>query len=351
MRAHRMAFRRFFMAEMLQSDAENACWIGLNSGQKFRYSVKNDGIKPVATNPATVIGPRFSAVAKKYDRGFAATIAQSRTHPAESKKSLTGNWTNPLTELGLSLAETKSSVRTSSSRYRSSPRGPLRLLGRGVDGDLGAAARRGASLGPADGPHLPAHSSSAEELIAAIGLEPRNVHSGRHLKPLQALARSGIASPQIALVTFPGGVPELAVDPGDPGHEAVGLDSAKNRRRLRIDLMDLPVLILSHPERPFGPGEPRVITALGRGNGGEDKPGLRIDLLDATLSDLKQVLDVESCSCMRGHIDRAQHLAARRIEGIQRVFGRKPDLLTVKRDPIHAVDSRKGSILTDDFSR
>ena len=44
--------------------------------------------------------------------------------------------------------------------------------------------------GPADSPHLPAPSSSAEELIAAIGLEPRNVHSGRHLD-----------SPHIALVT------------------------------------------------------------------------------------------------------------------------------------------------------
>src|SRR5260370_28295929 len=121
------------------------------------------------------------------------------------------------------------------------PRGPLRLLPRGVDGDLGAAARRGASLGPADGPHLPAPSSSAEELIAAIGLEPRNFHSGRHLEPLQDLSRSTIDSPQIALVTFPGAVPELSVDPGDPGDEAVGLDRAKNRPCLRIDLIDLPV--------------------------------------------------------------------------------------------------------------
>src|SRR5216684_3178994 len=91
-----------------------------------------------------------------------------------------------------------------------------RLLARGVDGDLGAAARRGTSLGPADGPHLPASSSSAEELIAAIGFEPRNAHSGRHLEPLQDFSRSRIDSPQIALVTLPGAVPELSVDPGDP---------------------------------------------------------------------------------------------------------------------------------------
>src|SRR6266436_2478675 len=121
--------------------------------------------------------------------------------------------------------------------------------------------RRGDSLGPADGSHLPAASSSAEELIAAIGLEPRHVHSGRHLEPLQDLSRSRIDSPQIALVTFPGSVPELSVDPGDPGDEAVGLDRAKNRPCLGIDLMDLPVPILPHPERPFGPREPRVTAA------------------------------------------------------------------------------------------
>src|ERR1700738_2538273 len=96
-------------------------------------------------------------------------------------------------------------------------------------GDPGSAARRGASLRPADGPHLPALSSSAEELISAIGLEPRNAHAGRHLERLQDLSRSRIDSPQIALVAFPGGVPVLSVDPGDPGDEAVGLDRAKNR--------------------------------------------------------------------------------------------------------------------------
>src|SRR5437867_2402482 len=103
------------------------------------------------------------------------------------------------------------------------PRGPLRLLVRGVDGDLGPPAR-GPSLGPADGPHLPARSSSAEELIAAIGLEPRNAHSGRHLEPLQALSRSRIDSPHIALVPFPGAVLVLAVAPADHAVEALGLE-------------------------------------------------------------------------------------------------------------------------------
>src|SRR5918992_2729239 len=165
-------------------------------------------------------------------------------------------------------------------------------------------ARRGASLGPADGSHLPAASSSAEEQIAAIGLEPRHAHSGRHLEPLQDLSRSRIDPPHIALVTFPGAVPELAVDPGDPGDEAVGLDGAKNRPCLGIDLMDLPVL--PHPECPFGPREPRDTAAAGRRDRGEHTAGLWIDLLDAIPGELKQVLAVEGRSGMRGDSDRAQ---------------------------------------------
>jgi hypothetical protein len=105
-------------------------------------------------------------------------------------------------------------------------RGPLRspaLLGaaRGVDGNLGSAAGRGASPGSADASHLAAASASAEEEIAAIGLEPRHVDSRRHLEPLQDLSRSRIDASDIALVTFPGAVPELSGNPGDPGDEAV----------------------------------------------------------------------------------------------------------------------------------
>src|SRR4029077_15999646 len=113
--------------------------------------------------------------------------------------------------------------------------------------------------------------------IAAIGFEPRNADSGRHVEPLQDLSRARIEPPQIALVAFPGAVPELSVDPGDPGDEAVGLDRAKNRPCLGIDLMDLPIPILPHPERSFGPREPRVTAAAGRRDRGEPSAGLRID--------------------------------------------------------------------------
>jgi hypothetical protein len=169
------------------------------------------------------------------------------------------------------------------------PRRPARaarLLARRVDGDRGATARSGASLGPAHGSHLPASSSSAEKLIAAIGLEPRYAHSGRHLEPLQDLSCSRIDAPQITFVTFPGTVPELSVDPGNSSDEAVGLDRTKNRPRVGIDLMDLSISILPDPERPFGPREPRV-AAAGRRDRSEHTAGLRVDLLDATLGELK----------------------------------------------------------------
>jgi hypothetical protein len=144
-------------------------------------------------------------------------------------------------------------------------------------------------------------------------------------------------------------VPELSVDPGDAGDEALGLDRAKNRSGLRIDLIDLPVSILPHPERALRPREPRVTTAAGRRDRGEHTAGLRIDLLDAILGELKEVLAVEGRSRVPGDIDRAQRLPVLGIEGNQRVSGGKPDMSTVIRHSMYLVDTRKGSILTDDL--
>jgi hypothetical protein len=62
------------------------------------------------------------------------------------------------------------------------------------------------------------------------------------------------------------------------------------------------------------------------------------------------MLAVEGRSGMPGDIDRAHHRPVRGIKGVQPVSGRKPDVLTVERKPMHVVDTRKGSILTDDFS-
>src|SRR4051794_41029062 len=64
----------------------------------------------------------------------------------------------------------------------------------------GAGLRRGwsiylagiASLRPPHGPHLARLSSAAEEPVAAVGLEPRDVHAGGHLELLEHFARSRI---------------------------------------------------------------------------------------------------------------------------------------------------------------
>src|SRR5262245_5114549 len=178
---------------------------------------------------------------------------------------------------------------------------------------------RGASPGSADCSHLPAASPSAVEAIATIGLEPRYPHSRRHLEPLQDLSRSRVDSPHITLVAFPSAVPELAVDPGDAGNDAVGFDGAKNSSRFRIDLMDPAASVLPHPERPFGPRESRVAAAARCRDRREHATCLWINLLDAILCDLEQVLAVEGGSRMRGDVDRAHHLSSLRIEGIELV--------------------------------
>src|SRR5687768_12438463 len=113
--------------------------------------------------------------------------------------------------------------------------------------------------------------------------------------------------------------------------------------------MDLAIPILADPKRSFGPCEAGIAAAARRRDRGEDTAGLRIDLLDAILGDLKQVLTVERRSRVRGDIDRAHRLAAGRIEGVQFVSGRKPDVLTVEADATHRLDAGKGSVLAKDF--
>jgi hypothetical protein len=68
--------------------------------------------------------------------------------------------------------------------------------------------------------------------------------------------------------------------------------------------------MLPHPEGLFGPREPRVTAAAGRRDRREHSADLLIDFLDAIHGDLKRVLTVEGRSCVRGDINRAQHLAA-----------------------------------------
>src|SRR5262245_44981795 len=204
-------------------------------------------------------------------------------------------------------------------------------------------------FGSAHRPQLATISAAAEEPIGSIGLEPRNGESGRHRDRLEHLSCLRIDSPEITLLAFPCAVPELAVDPGHSSDMAVALDRAQDFSGLRIDLMDLPLPVLPDPERSFGPGQSRVSATTRRRNRGEDTAGFWIDLVDLLFGDLVQVFAVEGCPCVCGDIDRAQCLAARGIEGPQRIAGSKPDLLAVKRNPAHIVDALEGSILTNDL--
>jgi hypothetical protein len=67
------------------------------------------------------------------------------------------------------------------------------------------------------------------------------------------------------------------------------------------------------------------------------------------IGDLVQVLAVEGRACVCGDIERAQRLAALRIEHVQLVSAGKPDVLTIIGDATHAIDTRKWAIFIDDF--
>src|SRR4029077_14682611 len=167
----------------------------------------------------------------------------------------------------------------------------------------------------------------------------------------QYVSRSRIDPSQLALVAFPGAVPELSIDPGDSGDEAVGLDRAKNRPGLGIPLMDLSVAVLSDPQRPLGPREPRIAAAAGRGNRGEHASGLRIDLLDAIFDELIQVRAVERRSRVPRDIEGAHRRPARGIERLDRMSGCEPDVSAVVRHSMHVVHTREGPVLADDLGR
>lgn len=113
--------------------------------------------------------------------------------------------------------------------------------------------------------------------------------------------------------------------------------------------MDLPLPILPDPERPVGPGKTGVSTSARRRDGAEDATGLRIDLLDAILRNLKQVPPIESGARVRGDIERAQRLPVCRIEGTQFISKSEPDVLAVVADSMDVVGPRERSKLIYDL--
>src|ERR1700722_4665578 len=106
---------------------------------------------------------------------------------------------------------------------------------------------------------------------------------------------------------------------------------------------------MSDPECALGPCEPRVTAATGRRDAVQHPTGFGIDLLDAGLGKLKQVLPVESRPGMRSDIDRVRQRPAAGVEGVQLPAGGKPDIAAVVGNAIDALDTRKGPVLTDDL--
>ena len=51
-------------------------------------------------------------------------------------------------------------------------------------------------------------------------------------------------------------MPEVPVDPGDSGNEAIALNGAQNRAAVGINLVNLFIAILAHPKGPSAQASP-----------------------------------------------------------------------------------------------
>src|SRR5215813_11525572 len=94
-----------------------------------------------------------------------------------------------------------------------------------------------------------ARSAAGVEEVALVRLEAGDLGPLRHRQLGEHGAGLGIDPPDLRLGILPGCVPELSVDPGDTGDEAVRLDRAEDRAGRRVDLVDLPLAVLADPQR------------------------------------------------------------------------------------------------------
>src|SRR5690606_42163116 len=96
-------------------------------------------------------------------------------------------------------------------------------------------------------PPLARHAAAAQKSISAAAFAARDPRPGRHLDLLFYCAGLRIDAPQVALISFPRTVPQLAVQPGHAGYETIGLDRAQHLACLRIHLVNLPLAVLTDP--------------------------------------------------------------------------------------------------------
>src|SRR3989449_6559739 len=201
------------------------------------------------------------------------------------------------------------------------------------------------------GADLSARSAAAIEQVCPVGLDPADAGAARHLQPLEHRAALRVDSADIALVALPGAVPQLAVDPGHAGDEAVGLDGAQNGARLGIDLIDPAIAVLPHPQLALGPGEARVAAVARRRDRRHYVAGGGIDLVDARFGDLVEIRAVERGAGVAYAVERARELTVLGIEGDQFRSGGGPDAAAVVGDAVDAVGAGKRAILTHDLGR
>ncbi|MCY1302641.1 hypothetical protein D9M70_523080 [compost metagenome] len=113
--------------------------------------------------------------------------------------------------------------------------------------------------------------------------------------------------------------------------------------------MDPPTSVLPDPKGSLRPGKAGIAAAARCRDRCQHAAALGIDLLDAVLGDLEQMLAVKGGTGMRRDIDRAHRVPAFRIEGIDLVAGGKPDVPTVEGDAMDVVGAREGAIFAEDF--
>src|SRR5262245_65608788 len=107
--------------------------------------------------------------------------------------------------------------------------------------------------------------------------------------------------------------------------------------------MDLALAVLPPPQAALGPGEPRVAAVSGRRDRRHHLAGGGIDLVDARLGDLIEVLAVEGGAGVAGALERTGGLAACGIEGDQLRTGGGPNAAAVVGDAGHAVEIGRAS--------
>ena len=144
-------------------------------------------------------------------------------------------------------------------------------------------------------------------------------------------------------------MPQLAVDPGHAGHEAVRFDRAQDRARIGIDLVDLAAGVIADPQRPLGPGQPGRVPFDGRRQCLQHLTGRGVNLPDASARELPQVTAVEGRPGVGGNVNRAHDGAAVGVEGVQAIAGSNPHLPAVEGHPRDVRDAGQWSIFAQDF--